>query len=322
MAAKKNKKALRRYFKIWQITGERPFRQKQEKLEPETCSSCGHIVDTPFCPYCGQAYKRDKKFFSGTFDSIPFLNDDAKRTFVHLLLRPGYMISDYLKGLNSRYLAPMMALIIFYAFFSLLTALVSPLTGDSEKDFGKRLDETEISSGPLTVSMAEGKTDTLDMKGMVQGLKDIYVIMHLDKYPDAVNTRWKASLSALEAQLRSQGFFSFIGQLILLTLCLWMVFGRKPGLSFSASATVSSFILCQFCCFMMILLLLTLGRDHSLGGVGMLIIMTIDFHQLFDMHWRKALRKSIQVGILFYAFLFLLGMLIIMPLILTNGLHI
>jgi len=28
------------------------------------------------------------------FDDIPFLNDDAKRTFAHLLLRPGYMIRD------------------------------------------------------------------------------------------------------------------------------------------------------------------------------------------------------------------------------------
>ena len=42
--------------------------------------------------------KGSRDFYKGAFDSIPFLNDDAKRTFVHLLLRPGYMIRDYLRG--------------------------------------------------------------------------------------------------------------------------------------------------------------------------------------------------------------------------------
>ena len=59
-------------------------------------------------------------FYKGAFDSIPFLNDDAKRTFTHLLFRPGYMIRDYIRGDHERYLAPLTALIIFYAFFSLI----------------------------------------------------------------------------------------------------------------------------------------------------------------------------------------------------------
>ena len=84
----------RRAFAIWQKLGFLPWSKDKAK-----------------------SHKGD--FYRGAFDTIPFLNDDAKRTFVHLLLRPGYMIRDYIKGQHERYLAPLTSLIIFYAFFAL-----------------------------------------------------------------------------------------------------------------------------------------------------------------------------------------------------------
>jgi len=116
--------AFHRLFRIWRHTGEMPFKGGQERLASIECSSCGHTVDTPFCPYCGQPYRNNGSFFKGSFDNIPFLNEDAKRTFIHLLLRPGYMIKDYINGKNSRYLAPLTALIIFYAFFALASSII------------------------------------------------------------------------------------------------------------------------------------------------------------------------------------------------------
>ena len=90
-----------RAFAIWQKLGFLPWSKKKSK-------------------------SRKGDFYKGAFDTIPFLNDDAKRTFVHLLLRPGYMIRDYIKGQHERYLAPLTSLIIFYAFFALISSIVSP----------------------------------------------------------------------------------------------------------------------------------------------------------------------------------------------------
>ena len=73
-----------RAFKIWQKFGFLPWKKAGEK---------------------GKNGRGD--FYKGAFDSIPFLNDDAKRTFAHLLLRPGYMIRDYIHGDHERYLAPL-----------------------------------------------------------------------------------------------------------------------------------------------------------------------------------------------------------------------
>ena len=56
------------------------------------------------------AKKSKDGIFKGTGETIiPFLNDDAKRTFSHLFLRPGYMIRDYIRGQHERYLAPFTA---------------------------------------------------------------------------------------------------------------------------------------------------------------------------------------------------------------------
>ena len=89
--------------------------------------------------------KGSRDFYKGAFDSIPFLNDDAKRTFMHLLLRPGYMIRDYLRGSHERYLAPLTSLIIFYAFFALVSAVLQPIQRPPEFE---DLDELEIPLDP------------------------------------------------------------------------------------------------------------------------------------------------------------------------------
>lgn len=77
-----------RAFRIWQKLGFLPWTKPKEKTKTESSG------------------KGRGDFYRGTFDGIPFLNDDAKRTFTHLLLRPGYMIRDYISGQHERYMAP------------------------------------------------------------------------------------------------------------------------------------------------------------------------------------------------------------------------
>ena len=64
MMTKKRLLARLRAFTIWQKLGFMPWSKRKSK-------------------------SRKGDFYKGAFDSIPFLNDDAKRTFVHLLFRPG-----------------------------------------------------------------------------------------------------------------------------------------------------------------------------------------------------------------------------------------
>ena len=53
-----------------------------------------------YVPWRKPARPKTRKKKDGTYlggrELIPFMNDDAKRTFSHLLLRPGYMMRDYI----------------------------------------------------------------------------------------------------------------------------------------------------------------------------------------------------------------------------------
>jgi len=312
--AKKNAKDRQvrmRYFRIWQRFGYNPFKKEETDLAPVTCSSCGHTFDTPYCPHCGQPHQTagvGKKFFKGAFDSIPFLNDDAKRTLSHLLLRPGYMIRDYLNGLNSRYLSPMTALIIFYAFFALVTSILAPVI--KENDYS-------LESGPvLEVDNELELEDGMEKVGekIVSAAKIInqaQILLNLDRYPEAADTPAKQSLAAVEGALRSQGLMAFMWQLILLTLTLYLVLRRRYGVTFSASATISAYVLCQFCFFMLLTLLITFGKSHRLGTVLMGVILMLDFHHLFDIPMRQSLRLTIRIGIVFGAILIMAALLMI-----------
>ena len=105
-------KVYLRAFHIWQVLGHYPWKK----------------------PRAAKKEVEGGEFYKGAFDSIPFLNDDAKRTFVHLLLRPGYMIRDYVGGKHDRYLAPLAPLIIFYAFFTLISSALQPLETKKEEE--------------------------------------------------------------------------------------------------------------------------------------------------------------------------------------------
>lgn len=293
----KRKAAKRRLFRIWQHLGHNPFVKREQNLPLIKCSSCGQEYYTPYCPYCGQARGVQKGFFSQSFDSVPFLNDDAKNTFLHLLLRPGYMMRDYLHGQSSRYLAPMTSLIIFYAFLVLMMSVISP-----SFDIAQDSDRSPISvdykkSDSMGNVIEDDEESTLIMRTLMN-LESIHVLLTLDKNPDAVDTKAKASLAAFESALRSQGITEFLGQLLFLTFSIWVVFARGYGLSFSASATIASYFLCQKCFLKMLVLLITLGKSSSLGLLIWLVVMSIDLKQLFQLGWGKSLLKSVWVSLI------------------------
>ena len=259
----------RRAFAIWQKLGYFPWRKPLEARKK----------------------KRSGDFYKGAFDSIPFLNDDAKRTFTHLLLRPGYMIRDYINGQHSKYLAPLTALIIFYAFFALVSALLKPYQQEAGLPIKADYSLEEDDKG------APKEFENI-MVNILDIVKKGYVLLHLDEFPDEVDSQRESSLAALEGVLRSQGIPLFIGQFLLLWLAMMAVM-RKGRLSPSACAATSAYVLCQFSFFMLFTLLLSWGNSSKLGLVLMLLLLLIDYKQLLGVSNGKALSLTIRTGIMY-----------------------
>lgn len=252
--------------------------------------------------------KEHKGVYIGTREAIPFMNEDAKRTLSHLLLRPGYMMRDYiLRGQHERYLAPFTALLVFYSVFTLIAAVVRPGDrGDSIVDGlirGMSDATTEIKDSPgkpeVPTIRINDSAITLsgdELRSITKSVKDVLLLTRLDLHPDAVDTPWKASLAAVEGDLRSKGIPLFLGNFLLLWLSMAIVL-RKFKISLSGAAAASAYLLCQFCIFMFIALLLSKGHNSDLGLLLMGILLFIDYRQMFSTDNRTAIRLTIKTGL-------------------------
>lgn len=106
-------------FKEWQI---KPYEVAQFTAEKHECATCHTEFHGNYCPRCGQKSTIGRYSFKTAF--LTFLdvwglgNRGMFRTIRDLLLRPGYMIRDYLSGMQMAYFPP------FKMFFLVITLSV------------------------------------------------------------------------------------------------------------------------------------------------------------------------------------------------------
>ena len=244
--------------------------------------------------------KKDGGVYMGAREAIPFMNDDAKRTFSHLLLRPGYMMRDYiLRGQHERYLSPITALLVFYSVFTLIVAVVQPRT--TERHLDKNViqesisDNIEIKVGIDSTESGRGETF---FRTLIQTALDGVVLINLDQYPEAVDTPWKASLAAVESDLRSKGLHLFLGSFLLLWISMSLLL-RKRGISVSGAAAAAAYVLCQYCIFKFLALLLSFGENAKLGLLLMGVLLFVDYQQMLGLGNRQAIKLTIKTGIVY-----------------------
>lgn len=275
-----------RAFTIWQKLGYLPWsRKKADK-------------------------SKNGAFYKGAFDNIPFLNNDAKRTFAHLLLRPGYMIKDYINGQHERYLAPLTSLIIFYAFFAMVSSIVNPEFSIEKKTERAEKRNVEVSVQEEPRDSMEVELNELQQKAQRKALSvaSIFQLLDLDKHPELVDTPVKASLAAFESSLRSQGVYFFLGQFLFLWIAMSLLL-RKRGLGGSACAAAAAYVLCQYCFFMFFSLFFSDKQGEiGLGLAGLLL--TIDYHQLLGSGWKKSFFLTVKTGIIYVIALAVLAILL------------
>ena len=286
----------KRAFAMWQNLGFLPWRK-------------------PRAPKSNKPARRSKggDFYKGAFDNIPFLNDDAKRTFSHLLLRPGYMIRDYIRGDHERYLAPLTSLIVFYAFFALVSSVLQPVQQRAQerhvKNFDLAKDSVLVISNTDSLVVDQNNPFAVQMTSRIAEIVQRgYVLLHLDQYPEEVDTQRESSLAAFEAALRSQGIPLFLSEFFFLWLAMAVVL-RRYQMGMSAYAAASAYVLCQFCFFMLFAVLLSWGAKTTISFVLMFVLLVVDYHQWLGESWKKSIGLGIRTGIwygLLYGLLLLL----------------
>lgn len=283
----KRKEAYRRLIRIYYELGYIPWRKPRKDRKPR------------------KAGRRRKDLYIGTREAIiPFLNKDSKRTIVDLIMRPGYLMRDYIqRGKHEQYLAPFTALLVFYSIFTLLTAVIQP--GKSRDTFGDSLVEATRDAQLRVEEDLELNNRTIDKEQAEDFITRLFrttsnalLITRLDLYPEAADTPWKESLAAVEAGLRSKGIPLFLGNFLILWLAMSILL-KKYGISGSGAAAASAYVLCQFCVFMVLALIVSFGKSSELGILIMGILLFIDYRQWLQVNNRKALGLTLKTGLVY-----------------------
>ncbi|MBR6432388.1 MAG: DUF3667 domain-containing protein, partial [Muribaculaceae bacterium] len=118
---KKKRAVLKRAFHIWQIT---PPKLAPLSESTHECTSCGTTYQGNYCPRCGQSSTVGrfsfKKALQHFLDVWGMGNRSMFRSLRDLMLRPGYMIRDYLSGMQSAYFPPFKMFFILLTFFLII----------------------------------------------------------------------------------------------------------------------------------------------------------------------------------------------------------
>ena len=152
-----------RAFREWQ---KKPFTVAPLSDETHVCSTCGTNYQGNYCPRCGQSASIGR--YSIRKATLLFLdvwglgNRSMFRTIRDLLLRPGYMIRDYLQGMQMAYFPPFKMFFLIIA-LSLLVDTGLNIKGEnhikmSMENFEKGFDAARVDDEAL--SKAAGTTET------------------------------------------------------------------------------------------------------------------------------------------------------------------
>ena len=196
-----------RAFRQWQ---QMPYQVAPLSNEQHTCPTCGTQYEGNYCPRCGQSARVGRYSFKNMFklflDVWGLGNRSMFRSLRDLILRPGYMIRDYLKGMQMAYFPP------FKMFFLLTTFSIivsSGLNLKGENKLAKENVETEVTiSEDATDDSSVESEASQDVNDDSQKMKDLdnkaraklkkytdFIVDFQEKFPNIFSLFWLALLS-------------------------------------------------------------------------------------------------------------------------------
>ena len=114
-------KALYKRFRAWQLE---PVTFKCSSAESHECNNCGNSFVGDYCPVCGQKWDVGKPGWGSLLNDFKLFRGGvgvggALSFLLQMLLRPGYLISDYLNG-RRRMASEPISVLCFVVVFALL----------------------------------------------------------------------------------------------------------------------------------------------------------------------------------------------------------
>ncbi|MBQ6279111.1 MAG: DUF3667 domain-containing protein [Muribaculaceae bacterium] len=117
LTSRKKLAVLKRAFHVWQL---KPHEVAPLSESTHECAACGTEYQGNYCPRCGQSASVGRFSFKKALQHFLNVwgmgNRSMFRSLRDLVLRPGYMIRDYLSGMQSAYFPPFKMFFILFTF--------------------------------------------------------------------------------------------------------------------------------------------------------------------------------------------------------------
>lgn len=215
-----------RAFRIWQ---RRPHELAPLKEEQHVCASCGTSFEGNYCPRCGQSAKIGRFSFKKALllflDVWGLGNRGMFRSIRDLMLRPGYMIRDYIGGMQSAYFPP-------FKMFFLLAALALviehgfELTED-EETVKEEAQKEEIAKKDL--AKEELAKEGVKMEWSNASIEEPIHINGQDMEKPMYQAGWKFAKTMNTLRKKNPAFFALL-TLLLFSLPLFYFFRKAPAI--------------------------------------------------------------------------------------------
>ncbi len=222
-------------FKEWEL---QPHQLAPLSEEQHECATCGTHYTGNYCPRCGQSAKIGRYSFKNAFllflDVWGLGNRGMFRSIRDLILRPGYMIRDYLSGMQMAYFPP------FKMFFLLFTLALLIDTGLNIRGIN-RLEEKER----VTIEFTDGVNDgvkgeakdeaqqTDAQQTEVQGEKDSPTTnraLTKEEKKEQAKEELKQMVEDSPAWIQQHLSWITLISLLIFSCPLWLLFRRCPAL--------------------------------------------------------------------------------------------
>ena len=176
-------------FKEWQV---KPHEVAELTADKHECATCHTEFHGNYCPRCGQKSSVGRYSFKTAFllflDVWGLGNRGMFRTIRDLLFRPGYMIRDYLSGMQMAYFPP------FKMFFLVITLSVLVQSGLNIRTVNTLKKNKEYVAKNLDNNIKEKEDDKTDINSINEvAINDTIIVngkpifIKKDKNSDSIN---------------------------------------------------------------------------------------------------------------------------------------
>ena len=216
-----DKREKYREFREWQKV---PHHVKPMSEDEHVCPTCGRHYVGNFCPQCGQSSKIGRYSLKNALllylDVWGLGNRGMFRTIRDLFLRPGYMIQDYLRGMQMAYFPPFKMLFLL-ATLSLLVS--SGLNIKGENQFETEHERFEKESKDAALERSQQKENT------AKAVNGDTADREAPKKEASISTYDKVFI-VIDEWEQSHGALVNLAYLIPLTLLLYPFFRHCPNI--------------------------------------------------------------------------------------------